>query len=97
MKSLDEKIELLKSEIAALEAEKAVNPGSIGGRIRKEMRNKGDFLCLDGAESWLYAANHIQICPMQKSCPCGDARSDCAGAGCIVRLFDLWGGKRTCH
>lgn len=41
MRTIDEKIKLLKSEIAALEAEKAGNPGTIGERIRKEMRLKG--------------------------------------------------------
>lgn len=48
MKTLDEKIELLKSEIEALEAEKAGNPGTIGERIRKEMRIRG-IPCTDMA------------------------------------------------
>ena len=78
MKSIDEKIEMLKSEIAALEAEKAGNPGTIGERIRKEMRLKG----ISGADM------------AQKKNPCGDARSDRKRAWGIVRLFDLWGGKR---
>lgn len=41
MKSIDEKIELLRAELAELEAEKEKNPDTIGERIRKEMRNRG--------------------------------------------------------
>lgn len=41
MRTIDEKIDLLKSELAALEAEKTGDPGTIGGRIRKEMLLKG--------------------------------------------------------
>ncbi|MDO4157178.1 MAG: helix-turn-helix transcriptional regulator [Oscillospiraceae bacterium] len=41
MKSIDEKIELLKNQIKELEAKKAECPTTIGGRIKKMLNIKG--------------------------------------------------------